>query len=124
MSSQEHDGLGTTVSVAAPASASEPILIPLMCRVASVIEYLKTHLGSSETHVNLQIATAVSRLENAMVHRSVRLMIQHDDDVLQARAGVKEIDLRLGDPLQPNIHRVGAFTPIADVGQQIYEECK
>ena len=40
----------------------------------------------------------------------------------QARAGVKDIDLRLGDSFQPNIHRVVAFTPLADIDQQVSEE--
>ncbi len=42
----------------------------------------------------------------------------------QARAGVKEIDLRLGESLNPNVHRVLAFTPLADVDQQISEDCE
>ena len=48
-----------------PMLTSDPILIPLMCRVASVIENLKTHLGSSETPANT--AAAVARLEHALV---------------------------------------------------------
>jgi hypothetical protein len=73
---QESDSHSQSASAAAPTSVSEPILIPLMSRVASVIEYLKTHLVSSEMHVNSPIATAVARLENAMVKRSPMFMIQ------------------------------------------------
>ena len=40
----------------------------------------------------------------------------------QARAGVKDIDLRIGDSFQPNIHRVVAFTPLADIDEQVSEE--
>jgi molecular chaperone GrpE (heat shock protein) len=44
--------------------------------------------------------------------------------VYQVRAGVKEIDLRLGDSFQASIHRAVSFTPMADVGQQLSEECQ
>jgi hypothetical protein len=40
----------------------------------------------------------------------------------QARAGVKDIDLRLGDSFQPSIHRVVAFTPLAEIDEQVSEE--
>ena len=66
-SSQESDCHSHSTSIAAPASTSDPILIPLMCRVASVIEYLKAHLASSDTPTNSTTAAAVARLENAMV---------------------------------------------------------
>ncbi len=42
----------------------------------------------------------------------------------QARAGVKDIDLRLGESFNPNVHRVLAFTPLADIDQQISEDCE
>jgi hypothetical protein len=67
---QENDGHGHAVFAAVSAPASDQILIPLMCRVASVIEYLKTHVGSAETHINSPVATAIARLENAMVYTS------------------------------------------------------
>ena len=44
--------------------------------------------------------------------------------MLQARAGVKDIDLRLGDAFQPNFHRAVGFTPLADVVHQLDDECK
>jgi hypothetical protein len=42
----------------------------------------------------------------------------------QARAGVKEIDLRLGESFNPNVHRVLAFTPLADIDRQMSEDCE
>jgi hypothetical protein len=64
---QENDGQIHTPSSAMPSLTSDPVMIPLMCRVASVIECLKTRISSSDTPANSPIAAAIIRLEHALV---------------------------------------------------------
>jgi hypothetical protein len=64
---QENDGQIQAPSAAMPAATSDPIMIPLMRRVASVIECLKTQISSSDTPANSPVAAAIFRLEHALV---------------------------------------------------------
>ncbi len=64
---QESDGQIQAPSTAMPAATSDPIMIPLMRRVASVIECLKTRISSSDTPANSPVAAAIFRLEHALV---------------------------------------------------------
>jgi hypothetical protein len=66
-SSSENDSQTHASPSIAPAYTSDPILIPLMCRVASIIEYLKTHLSPSDASASAPTAVAVTRLEHALV---------------------------------------------------------
>jgi hypothetical protein len=65
-SSSENDGQ-THASPSIAPSSSDPILIPLMRRVASIIEYLKTHISPSDASASAPTAVAVTRLEHALV---------------------------------------------------------
>jgi hypothetical protein len=64
---QESDGQIQAPCTATPAASSDPIMIPLMRRVASVIECLKTGISSSDTPANSPVAAAIFRLEHALV---------------------------------------------------------
>jgi hypothetical protein len=73
--SPDSDSQMHVTSAALPSSTLDPVAIPLMRRVASIIEYLKTHVAQSDTSANSPAAVAVARLEHAMV--SVSVCLQH-----------------------------------------------
>jgi hypothetical protein len=70
LASQEHDIQIHSTCTTTPAPAPDPILIPLICRVASVIEFLKTCAPSPDTSACSPMAAAVARLEHALVSAS------------------------------------------------------